>query len=384
MCSESMSASPVAEQNPNGHNDGVSTDFGLSIGSSLSGKHLLKSKEVVISQRNGDDQEPSLQGLDEQASSSTMPVSVSRGEILSPITGEHSTSNHDYQNNAGRAMTSNVPQRNLPANSSLVGNQVDIIPDAHRSSENSGSASSVQSATEHSLEEESDEGAGALDPGLFIPLRARQRRSGSILHVDIVSISSNVFSRNSGGLGNHEARRNSRRLFWDAFSRRSSERDDGSHSMLFSSEDEDDLASHDRWLFNFSDFLGNGEASDYHSRHSSSERRWRSRSEMRERFRDGLDERSGRPSLCASGLHPDGTCSCETFLLAEGSGARASISRIVMLAEALFEVLDEIHRQPVPLSLSMVSQPAPESVVDSFPLKIHSKSSAAESGDVEQ
>ncbi|KAG6587856.1 E3 ubiquitin-protein ligase, partial [Cucurbita argyrosperma subsp. sororia] len=44
-----------------------------------------------------------------------------------------------------------------------------------------------------------------------------------------------------------------------------------------------------------------------------------------------------------------------------------------MLAEALFEVLDEIHGQPVSLALSMVSLPAPESVVDSFPLKNHEK-----------
>lgn len=65
--------------------------------------------------------------------------------------------------------------------------------------------------------------------------------------------------------------------------------------------------------------------------------------------------------------------------MSEDSGTRA-ISRIVMLAEALFEVLDEIHRQPVSLSLSMVSLPAPESVVDSFPIKSHKKGDKAEGG----
>ena len=45
------------------------------------------------------------------------------------------------------------------------------------------------------------------------------------------------------------------------------------------------------------------------------------------------------------------------------------------------QVLDEIHRQPVSLSLSMVSLPAPEAVVDSFPLKSHKKVDKAESGD---
>lgn len=49
------------------------------------------------------------------------------------------------------------------------------------------------------------------------------------------------------------------------------------------------------------------------------------------------------------------------------------------------QVLDEIHRQPVSLSLSMVSLPAPESVVDSFPLKCHKKVKTSEgSEDIEQ
>lgn len=61
--------------------------------------------------------------------------------------------------------------------------------------------------------------------------------------------------------------------------------------------------------------------------------------------------------------------------MTEETSTHASISRIVMLAEALFEVLDEIHRQSVALSqstsLSLVSLPAPESVVDSFPIRNH-------------
>lgn len=42
------------------------------------------------------------------------------------------------------------------------------------------------------------------------------------------------------------------------------------------------------------------------------------------------------------------------------------------------QFLDEIHRQPTPFSLSGVSLPAPESVVDSFPLKCHKMASAAD------
>jgi hypothetical protein len=46
----------------------------------------------------------------------------------------------------------------------------------------------------------------------------------------------------------------------------------------------------------------------------------------------------------------------------------------------LLQVLDEIHRQPGSVSLSTVSLPAPESVVDSFPLKSHKKVDEADGG----
>ncbi|GMP42531.1 hypothetical protein CsSME_00012242 [Camellia sinensis var. sinensis] len=108
--------------------------------------------------------------------------------------------------------------------------------------------------------------------------------------------------------------------------------------------------------------------------------------QISERIRSDQDEGGRQTTFCASGLHPDGTCSCDAFFMGEESSTYASISRIVMLAEALFEVLDEIHRQPLSLSLSMLSFPAPESVVDSFPLKNHKRSYATESepNDVEQ
>jgi hypothetical protein len=58
-----------------------------------------------------------------------------------------------------------------------------------------------------------------------------------------------------------------------------------------------------------------------------------------ERLRGSLDDGGRRNTTCPSGLHPDGTCSCESVLTNEESSTRASISRIVMLAEALFEVV---------------------------------------------
>lgn len=58
-----------------------------------------------------------------------------------------------------------------------------------------------------------------------------------------------------------------------------------------------------------------------------------------ERLRGGLDDNSHRNTSCPTGIHPGGMCSCGSFLMTEESSARASISRIVMLAEALFEVI---------------------------------------------
>ncbi|XP_038700297.1 uncharacterized protein LOC119997391 isoform X2 [Tripterygium wilfordii] len=219
--------------------------------------------------------------------------------------------------------------------------------------------------------------------------REQGQVDGSVLHVDVVSISSSVLSSSNTSRGNREPRRNSRRLFWDAVSRRSSRRYIGSPTILFSTDDSDDIGSRDRCLLDISnDFLEDGVGGD--SAHLGSgnynfhERRRHSRSEIWERINGDIDESGWRTTYCPSGLHAEGSCSCSSFLMTEEPRTRASISRIVMLAEALFEVLDEIHRQPLSLSLSMVSLPAPESVVDSFPLKNHKKPDVAGEEDAEQ
>lgn len=223
--------------------------------------------------------------------------------------------------------------------------------------------------------------------GFLVTDRNHGHNDRNVLQVDVVSVSSNMSSSSSAELNNHEARRNSRRLFWDAFSRRSSRRNAESRSLFFTTDDPDGLESHDRWFLDFnSDFSDEGIGGDSrsygNSNQHSNQRRWRSSSEIWERFRDvsqnGTDRRA---ATCPAGIHPDGTCSCGSVLRPEESGGRASISRIVMLAEALFEVLDEIHRQPMSLSLSMVSLPAPESVVDSLPVKNHMKPERLDVGD---
>lgn len=216
-------------------------------------------------------------------------------------------------------------------------------------------------------------------------------RTGGVLHVDVVSISSNILSSNVSDISNREARRNSRRLFWDALSRRSFRRYIDSPTIVFTTGHADDLGSHDRWLLDLSgdlhyDGVGRGFSYAANRRHQRTEQRRQLRSEISESILGGLDEQDQRTTFCASGLHPDGTCTCESPFMGEEFSTVATISRIVMLAEALFEALDEIHRQPLSLSLSMLSLPAPESVVDAFPLKNHKKIDAAASGpdDVQQ
>lgn len=58
-----------------------------------------------------------------------------------------------------------------------------------------------------------------------------------------------------------------------------------------------------------------------------------------------ISERTGdrndgtqQTALCASGLHSEGSCLCDSFFTAEESSTLASISQIIMLADALFEV----------------------------------------------
>lgn len=212
----------------------------------------------------------------------------------------------------------------------------------------------------------------------------RESENRSMLHADAVSLSSNESSSSTGHVSNQELRRNSRRRLWDALTRGTSRRRNLTPAILLSTDDVDDLgSSNDRWLLDFSgvlyddaledDGLNNGRSSA-----DSEERRWRFRSQVwaLQRLRRGSDgASSGHSRFCASGTHADGHCSCEAYVMTEETSTHASISRIVMLAEALFEVLDEIHRQSVALSqstsLSLVSLPAPESVVDSFPIRNH-------------
>ncbi|XP_020247823.1 uncharacterized protein LOC109825377 [Asparagus officinalis] len=116
------------------------------------------------------------------------------------------------------------------------------------------------------------------------------------------------------------------------------------------------------------------------------ERRRRIRSQVRalQRLGSRFESLSGHERSCiSSGQHRTGRCTCRATARVASNpsdepGTRASLSRIVMLAEALFEVLDEIHQQSVALSSrpafsSIGSVPAPKEVVECMPVKVYMK-----------
>ncbi|XP_050205163.1 uncharacterized protein LOC126655177 isoform X2 [Mercurialis annua] len=108
------------------------------------------------------------------------------------------------------------------------------------------------------------------------------------------------------------------------------------------------------------------------------ERRRRIRSQVRalQRLGSRFENLSGHERSCIlSGHHRTGRCTCRTTNRDANSNddtsARASISRIVMLAEALFEQSVVLSSQPSLSSLGSV--PAPIDVVESLPIKLYTK-----------
>ncbi|XP_042506271.1 E3 ubiquitin-protein ligase RLIM isoform X2 [Macadamia integrifolia] len=109
------------------------------------------------------------------------------------------------------------------------------------------------------------------------------------------------------------------------------------------------------------------------------ERRRRIRSQVRalQRLGSRFENLSGHERSCIlSGQHRTGHCSCRMSNRPanpdDDSSARASISRIVMLAEALFEQSVVLSSQSSVSSIGSV--PAPKEVVESIPIKIYMKS----------
>ncbi|XP_061350829.1 uncharacterized protein LOC133295920 isoform X2 [Gastrolobium bilobum] len=345
-----------------------------------------------------------VEGSSRNVATSSQRKCLSECKELVPHQVSAGHSRHEsYSHSSNTASTSFVEQRssdpvsvNVSANKDAVNNVDDPVvsgvsqiscetmhPRSPIPQEHGNSSSGEISVENHTENEPRRE---TIPSGLGILVSNRERgQNDSVLQVDVVTISSNILSASNADSNDHDARRNGRRLFWDAFSRRSSRRLGDSPTIVFSTGGADDPGSQDRWLVDFGGDFSNdgvGSASGYMGSrfHRLHERMQHSRSEIWERLRGSFDEIGRWNSSCPLGLHADGMCSCESFPMAEESSTQASISRIVMLAEALFEVLDEIHRQPGSLSLSMVSFPAPESIVDSLPLKSHKKVDVADGG----
>ncbi|KAI4335617.1 hypothetical protein L6164_014249 [Bauhinia variegata] len=356
---------------------------------------LCESRELVPPRRVSADHESFRESINtastsfvEQRSSDPVSVNVSANKDLVNKIGNSVDSGVSQIPRETMHPMSSTPQEHGGSSSDEISleNPMGAVLAVQNSVSNPVSHVSNLPVTSQLPENEPRHGSIPSGLGLIVSNREGGQGSENVLHLDVVTISSNTLSDSNADASDHDARRNGRRLFWDSFSQRSSRRLGDSPTIVFSAGDTDDPGSHDQWLLDLSGDFSNdgvgGESGYIGSRiHRLDERMRHSRSEIWERLRGGLDEIGRWNSSCPLGLHPDGLCQCDSSPITEESSTRASISRIVMLAEALFEVLDEIHRQPVSLSLSMVSLPAPESIVDSFPLKCHKKDDAANGGD---
>ncbi|KAH9298660.1 hypothetical protein KI387_030342, partial [Taxus chinensis] len=196
------------------------------------------------------------------------------------------------------------------------------------------------------------------------------------------------FSISQGDAVDRETRRHNRRRFWEALSRASSNRYAGTpptvaqdrflhtlRSMSASRRQRDDRIQMNDSTSSFNNSLLE------RTRLNLEERRRRARSQVRalHRLSSSFENLAGHERSCIlAGHNQTAHCSCQNVGRAEDSNTSASISRIIMLAEALFEVLDEIHHQSMVLSSrssvsSLGSFPAPDDVVESMPVRVYSQ-----------
>ncbi|GMI88620.1 hypothetical protein HRI_002531200 [Hibiscus trionum] len=391
FCSTGTGTGTLAETNIEASKEPSIEGGSRDVETSNSRKCLTESTEVVVPQVSSD----YSHGESHRDSSTSASISFKEQQSSDHVSVNLSTNEDAVSGFENKGPSQFCPESRILSSQGLEDSQLHGIPVENQSGEVTTIHSSGSDSAPHVSELMNFNSLGGesiretIPSGLGFLLSNREQGQGDgMLHVDVVSISSNILSGGNADASNREARRNGRRLFWDSISRHSSRRLNDSPSIFLSTDDRNDTSLHDRWLLNVSGDIfydGAGDDSSHLSSsriHSLNERRQHSRSEIWERLLGGHDENSQQTTFCPSGLHPDGTCSCDSLLMTDESSARASISRIVMLAEALFEVLDEIHYQPVSLSLSMVSVPAPESVVDSFPLRNHKKVDASKEGDV--
>jgi len=181
---------------------------------------------------------------------------------------------------------SSTPQEHVNFSSGEI--SVENHNSAFISIQNSSNLAQGSNLAATSQDQEEEPCRETIPSGLGILVSNRERGPGndSVLQVDVVTISSNILSGSNPDANDHDARRSGRRLFWDAFSRRSSRRLGDSPTIVFSTAVADDPGSQDRWLVDFGGDLSNdgvGGASGYMGSriHRLNERRRRhSRSEV--------------------------------------------------------------------------------------------------------
>lgn len=277
-----------------GSNIAASEDGTRGVESNNRGKCLANSKELVFPHRVSADSSHHESYRDRSSTA----ASTSFKEESSDLVAVNDSANENAVNGIDNSVDKGVYQNSLlPSSSSSqrlgnshadgvsAENHASDVRAVHNSHSDSVSNISNLPVTFHSLGDESSRGAMPAGLGFLVANREHDQADRSVLHVDVVSISSNILSRGNADTNNRDARRNSRRLFWDAFSRRSSRRLTDSPTIVFSTDDTEDLGSHDRWLLDFSgDFIDDGVGGDsgfWGSRiHSMNERRRQSRSEV--------------------------------------------------------------------------------------------------------
>lgn len=183
-----------------------------------------------------------------------------------------------------------------------------------------------------------------------------------------------------------ETRWHNERRLWDALTR----------SSLHRQVEIPTIAGQDQFLYSFRSMSGNriqrderqhmiedvpinGGSFVEQSSMLLEERRRLARSQVwrLQRLRNGFENFAGHDRSCIlAGNYYTGHCSCQNIGRPNESNTRESISRLIMLAEALFEVLDEIHNQSIalpsrPSAVALRSFPAPDHVVESMPVRIY-------------
>ncbi|KAL1531228.1 RING-type E3 ubiquitin transferase [Salvia divinorum] len=210
----------------------------------------------------------------------------------------------------------------------------------------------------HLMQDDNIQGSMPLTSGFILLGREENRQEGTLRQGDLMNASSNSLSSvspNSHDIRNYTSFSFSRNT---VFSMNGSE---------YSSSPA--VSHHDLSADFFSDNLHGSFTSLGSEIHGSNE--------LGERLHGSLDTTDPN-DVCPRMIHAGSSCLCRVGLSAEASGSRA-ISRMVFLAQTWFEVLHQIHQQhPISISLSVVSQPAPESVVASLPMKIHVKENISE------